>query len=270
MESADTGGGHRPGSRRTSGFAAAGSASVPRRLGRLPLVIGHRGSAADVPENTLASFVAAYAAGARWVEADTQPTADGVPVILHDATLDRTTTGTGPVRDRSAAEVAAVRIRDAPGEGVPQLGALLAAMTDPRSLLLEVKGEHTTAQLAAVLDTIRVHGPRRRVFLQSFEVPVLRRLADIAPGRPFGLLVEDLDDDPVGRCRELGAIAYNPRYRALLERPEMVPALRAAGIAVAAWTADDPADWERLTAAGVDAIITNTPARLLRQQAARG
>jgi glycerophosphoryl diester phosphodiesterase len=242
---------------------------VPRRAGPDPVAIGHRGAAAHVPENTLRSFEAAWAAGADWVEADTQPTADGVPVTLHDATLDRTTTGTGPVRECTADDVAAVRIRDRPGDGVPTLGALLQRVTGNRAVLLELKGEHTSAQLSAVLRAIRTHGCAERVLLQSFEVPVLRRLAANAPGLPFGLLVEDLDDDPVGRCRELGAIAYNPRHRVVLERPDVIPRLRAAGLAVAAWTADDPADWAALTAAGVDAIITNDPERLLRWQAAR-
>ena len=243
---------------------------VPRRSGHHPVVIGHRGAAADVPENTLASFESAWAAGATWVEADTQPTADRVPVILHDGTLDRTTTGSGPVRNRTAAEVAAVLIRDSPGDGVPTLSALLERVTGSRAVLLELKGEHTSAELAAVLATIEVHGCGRRVLLQSFEVPVLRRLAALAPGLPFGLLVEHLDDDPVGRCRELGAVAYNPPHRAVLERPGVVGTLRAAEIAVAVWTADDPADWAALTSAGVDAIITNDPQRLLRVQGAGG
>ncbi len=239
----------------------------------MPLVIGHRGSAADVPENTIPSFEAAWAAGARWVEADTQPTADGVPVILHDPTLERTTTATGAVRERSSAELAAARIHGLPDQTVPELAALLASMmgtgSAERALMLELKGEHTTAQLTAVLETIRTHRCEDRVFLQSFDVPVLRRLAQLDPGRPFGLLVEQLDDDPVDRCRELAAVAYNPEYRAVLGRPGIVTELRDAGIAVAAWTADDPRAWEQLTAAGVDAIITNSPGSLVRWQAGR-
>ena len=66
---------------------------------------------------------------------------------------------------------------------------------------------------------------------------------------------------------QLGAVAYNPEYRAVLDRPAVVPQLRAAGIAVAVWTSDDPAEWAALTEAGVDAIITNTPAELLAWQA---
>src|SRR3954471_16110732 len=66
-----------------------------RRPGRHAVVIGHRGASADVPENTLPAFAAAWESGAPWVEADTQPTSDGVPVILHDDDLDRTTSGSG-------------------------------------------------------------------------------------------------------------------------------------------------------------------------------
>ena len=104
------------------------------------------------------------------------------------------------------------------------------------------------------------------MFLQSFEVPALRLLRALEPTRPLGLLVEGFGDDPVARCRELGAVACNPDYRAVLDRPDVVGRLQAAGLSVSAWTADDPADWTALTRAGVDGIITNRPAELLRWQ----
>ncbi|MGS0687044.1 glycerophosphodiester phosphodiesterase [Nakamurella sp. GG22] len=232
-----------------------------------PYVIGHRGASATVPENTLPAFVTAWEAGARWVEADTQPAADDVPVILHDPTLDRTTTGSGPVRGHTAAQVAELDVVGLPGGRVPTLAALLELVSGDRAVLLEIKGRHTAAQLSAVLTAVRAAGCADRVFLQSFDIDVLRELVKLAPATPFGLLVERLDDDPVGRCRELGAVAYNPHYSAVIDRPEVVPELHAAGISVAVWTADDPDDWARLSAAGVDAVITNTPAEFLRWQA---
>ena len=82
--------------------------AIPRRAGRHAVVIAHRGASAHHPENTAPAFVAGWDAGAQWVEADTQPTADGVPVVLHDADLDRTTSGRGPVRDQDVAAVTAV------------------------------------------------------------------------------------------------------------------------------------------------------------------
>jgi len=248
--------------------AVAGPSPL-RRIDRHAVVVGHRGASARVPENTLPAFRAAWDAGAAWVEADTQPTADGVPVILHDADLDRTTSGSGPVRARTAAELAALEVTGLPGATVPTVAALLALLNPARRVLLEIKGPHTADQLAGIIRCCRDSGCDDRVFLQSFEIPVLMLIAGLAPARPFGLLVDRLDADPVARCRELGATAYHPRARNLIEHPGVVPVLRAAGITVAAWTADGPADWARLTAAGVDAIITNTPAELLAWQAER-
>lgn len=221
-----------------------------------------------VPENTLPAFLAAWESGATWVEADTQPTADGVPVILHDDTLDRTTSGTGPVRAHTMEQLTVLSVPGLPGAQVPQLRELVELLTPQRALLLEIKGEHSADQVRAVLQTSRAAGHADRVFAQSFEVPVLQHLKTIDEALPFGLLVEEIDPDPVRRCQAVGAVAYNPDYREVIARPTVVADLRSAGIAVAVWTSDDPSDWELLTRAGVDAIITNTPAELLAWQAA--
>jgi len=213
------------------------------------------------------AFEAAWNSGAQWVEADTQPTADGVPVILHDELLDRTTSGTGPIRAQLAAELAQVRVLGLPASRVPELASVLAALVPERKVLLEIKGEHTAEQVGEVLRVTREH--ERQVELESFEVDVLRQVRAREPARAVGLLVEHMDDDPVAVSRELGAAAYNPDYREILRRPQVVTALRTAGIAVAAWTCDDPGDWALLTDAGVDAIITNTPAELLAWQRSR-
>ena len=220
-----------------------------------------------VPENTLPAFVAAWESGATWVEADTQPTADGVPVILHDDTLDRTTDGAGPVRAHTARQVTALGVPGLPGAHVPELRELVDLLTPQRALLLEIKGEHSADQVRTVLETSRAAELADRVFAQSFEVSVLEHLKAIEPTVPFGLLVEEIDQDPVARCRALGAVAYNPECHEVIARPTVVPELRRAGITVAVWTADDPTEWELLTRAGVDAIITNTPAELLAWQA---
>jgi glycerophosphoryl diester phosphodiesterase len=231
-----------------------------------PVAIGHRGASARRPENTLSAFLAAWHAGVVWVEADTQPTADGVPVLLHDRDLDRTTTGRGPVRAARRRDVARLAVRGWPGEWVPRLAELLAMLTPTRALLLELKGYHTSAQIRAVLAEIDRADVADRVLLQSFELEVLRELHEADPDRPFGLLVTDLDADPVARCRDLGAGYYNPSAGALLRRPEVVPALHAAGIGIACWTSDDPAQWAALTGAGVDGIITNLPVELATWQ----
>ena len=256
-------------------------AGPPRRAGAAPVVIAHRGASADAPENTLPAFRAAWSAGIAWVETDVQPSADGVPVLLHDDTVDRTTDGAGPLRSLTAACLGGL---DAGawfpggafhGTPVPTLAETLTvghAVAGPPGgarLLLEVKGDHTAEQLATVLGVLAEADADRWVYLQSFEVNVLRRLRQLAPHRPLGLLVEELDDDPVNRCRELGATSYNPEHVLLRERPELVPELRAADIGVSVWTADEPADWAYLSGLGVDGIITNRPAALTAWLAAR-
>ncbi len=257
---------------------AADGAVVPHRTGGHAVVIAHRGASAHHPENTMAAFLTAWEAGAQWVEADTQPTLDGVPVLLHDADLDRTTSGTGPVRGHGAHVVtrldagAFLDRTTQPGTSsqvrVPRLAELVARLTPERRVLLEIKGEHTAEQINAVLQTCRAGGHDDQVLLQSFDIPALHLVRAAQPDRPIGLLVDGFDDDPVGACRELRAVACNPDYRAVLERPDVVGRLHTAGLSVSVWTADDPADWTALTRAGVDGIITNTPAELLRWQAA--
>ena len=223
----------------------------------------------------MAAFSAAWAAGAAWVEADTQPTADGIPVVLHDDDLDRTTNGSGPVREATARAVAALDAGSSfaaefAGERVPELGTLLDELIGGRALLLEIKGRHTDDQLAAVCDAVRGSRHDDRVFFESFETDELCRLAGLWTGRSFGLLVHQLDADPVAAARSVGAAAYNPEIGALLARPGVVSDLHAAGVAVMAWTSDDPVQWAVLTDLGVDAIITNTPGELLAWQHARG
>jgi glycerophosphoryl diester phosphodiesterase len=190
-------------------------------------------------------------------------------VLLHDADLDRTTSGSGPVRDHDVETVTALEARGwfdgsaAAGNSVrvaaPRLSELLALLTAGRRVLLEIKGEHNADQIDAVVRACRASAHETKVFLQSFEVATLGLLRALEPRATFGLLVDGFYDDPVGRCRDVGAVACNPDCRAVLDRPAMVRVLHAAGLSVSVWTADDPADWAALTGTGVDGIITNTP-----------
>lgn len=236
-----------------------------------PIAVGHRGASADAPENTMAAFRANWQAGARWLETDAQPTADNVPVLVHDDELDRTTSGTGNLRDAQAHDIAAL---DAgswfgaafAGEKVPELSTLLAELPPDGRVFLEFKGPHTPDEVVAVLDVCRASGADDRVLAQSFERDVLATIKQISPDRPVGLLTAAWDDDPIAVCRALGAVSYNPHHQLLQAQPDpaaAVAALHTAGIAVSVWTADAEADWTFLTEVGVDAIMTNKPAALV-------
>ncbi|WBB80373.1 glycerophosphodiester phosphodiesterase family protein [Micromonospora sp. WMMD882] len=237
-------------------------------------VIAHRGASAAAPENTLVAQEVARRAGADWIENDVQPSRDGVPFVLHDATVDRTTDGVGRIRDLTAAQLKALDAGSwlAPQYAGVRLPTLAEQLADLRArggnLLLEIKGAHTRDEVARIVAVVREQQMSRRVFVQSFEVEVLRHTRQLAPELPLGLLRSSLDADPVALARELGLTAYNPSAAALLTRPAVVRELHDAGVAVLVWTVDSAGQWQSLEQAGVDGIITNRPAELAGWNAA--
>ncbi|MEV0286793.1 glycerophosphodiester phosphodiesterase family protein [Kribbella sp. NPDC050820] len=248
--------------------------SFIRKPGAPLRVWAHRGGSSAAPENTAASDEVARRARAEWIENDVQPTKDGVPVILHDTTVDRTTDGAGAVRSLTAEQVAGLDAGSwfAPayvGQRVPTLASQLDGLkTRGGNLLLEVKGEHTRASVERIVQEIHSRGMSSRVFVQSFEPQHLRWVRELAPELPLGLLRSTLDPDPVAIAKDLELSAYNPSDAAFQTRPGIVGELHAAGVAVNVWTVDDATRWNALEKAGVDGIITNRPAELAGWNAA--
>ncbi|MFE7560847.1 glycerophosphodiester phosphodiesterase [Kitasatospora sp. NPDC057500] len=239
-----------------------------RQPGAPLAVFAHRGASSAAPENTLLADEVARRAGADWIENDVRPSRDGVPYVLHDDTVNRTTNGTGAVRDLTAAQLDGLDAGSwfAPTAAGARLPSLAAQLDDLRTrggnLLLEIKGPHTRDEVARIVQEVRDHEMADRVLVQSFEADALRHTRELAPELPLALLRSSLDDDPVALSRELGLAAYHPADEALAARPEVVAALHAAGVAVNVWTVDSAARWKALDAAGVDGIITNRPAEL--------
>ncbi|MFC8293604.1 glycerophosphodiester phosphodiesterase [Streptomyces sp. NPDC057242] len=238
-------------------------------------VFAHRGASSAAPENTLVAGEVARRGGAKWIENDVQPSSDGVPYVLHDATVDRTTDGTGPIRSLSSARLDALDAGSwfAPvyaGARVPTLAAQLADLRERGgNLLLEIKGRHSRDEVARIVREVGEQAITRRVFVQSFDVPSLRYARELAPELPLGLLRDALDADPVAVAADLGLTAYNVSHVALAGRPEVVGELHAAGVAVNVWTVDAPARWKTMDALGVDGVITNRPAELAGWTAGR-
>jgi glycerophosphoryl diester phosphodiesterase len=248
--------------------------SFVREPGAPLRIWAHRGGSSAAPENTAASDEVARRAGVEWIENDVQPTKDGVPVVLHDETVDRTTDGTGAIRSLTAAQVAELDAGSwfAPGYAglrVPTLASQLGGFkARGGSLLLEIKGAHPRESVARIVDEIHGRGMSRRVFVQSFEPQHLRWVREFAPELPLGLLRSTLDPDPPLIAKDLELSAYNPSEAAFGIRPGIVADLHAAGVAVNIWTVDNPASWNALERAGVDGIITNRPAELTGWNAA--
>ncbi|MEH1013395.1 glycerophosphodiester phosphodiesterase family protein [Micromonospora sp. CPCC 206060] len=245
-----------------------------RPAGSPVTVIAHRGASSAAPENTLVAQEVARRAGADFIENDVQPSKDGIPFVLHDGTVDRTTEGTGSIRNLTAAQLKALDAGSwfAPqytGLRLPTLAEQLADLrTRGGNLLLEIKGAHTRDEVATIVEVIRAEQMTGRVFVQSFEVDALRYTYELAPELPIGLLRGSLDADPVALAKELHLTAYNPAAGALLGRPGIVTDLHAAGVAVMAWTVNSAVQWQQLERIGTDGIITDRPAELAGWNAA--
>ncbi|WP_336920927.1 glycerophosphodiester phosphodiesterase family protein [Aquipuribacter sp. SD81] len=237
--------------------------------GTLPAVVAHRGYSSVAPENTLAAVEAGVRSRAEYVEVDAHSTRDGVPVVLHDQTVDRTTDGTGDVATLDAAYVATLDAGswfDAAyaGEPVPTLAQVLDAVRGSgTTLLLEVKGPETPAEVERMVRLVEERGMVGEVLLQSFDTGVLRSARAASAELDLGLLRGTLDADPVATARSLDVVAYNPSAATLATRPEVVAALNEAGVAVMPYTLNDPAQWAQLVEVGVDGIITDRAGALV-------
>jgi len=236
-----------------------------RGPGEAPLVAGHRGDRGEAPENTIPAFRAAMAAGVGVLETDVQLTSDGVPVLMHDRTVDRTTDGSGAVADLSLADIEAL---DAgswfdprfAGTRVPTLEEFLALVgqSDSRAFV-ELKGVWTPDQVAIVAGLVDAADVASRVVLMSFELDSVAAAKQAAPGIPRFILSSRVPDDPVGLVAEYDAAGLATTLHAVEERPDAVTALHAAGARVMLYTLSTDRAWQRALAAGVDGVVTDTP-----------
>lgn len=230
-----------------------------------PQVIAHRGASAEAPENTLAAFRRALAIGVDGVELDAHLSADGVPVVIHDPLLERTTDGHGLVRDHP---LAALRRLDAgrrfaeqfAGERIPTLAEALDALRRVR-VIVEIKNGpvYYPAIAARVLAAVAEAG-HRAVTISSFDHHVLLEVRAAAPQVPRAVLYAARPIDPVRMARDAGAALLHPHW-AYVTR-EMVGQAQAAGLRVETWTVDEPAHLRHVIATGVDGVMTNHPDRL--------
>ncbi|MHB8628322.1 MAG: glycerophosphodiester phosphodiesterase [Aggregatilineales bacterium] len=234
-----------------------------------PLVFGHRGASFDAPANTLAAFRLARQMGADGVELDTSLTADGVPVVIHDFSVDETTDGTGRVRDFTLAQL---KNLDAGSyfdhtfreERIPTLAEALDEIGPDMVVNIELKSTswRNHGLESAVLAVIRKMHATRRVLISSFNPFALRRFYHLAPNIPIGFLYAP--DTPVYLRLFMLAIphqARHPRHDMVSKR--FMDWAHGHRYRVNVWTVDNPLRMAALRDLGVDAIITNRPDVLL-------
>jgi glycerophosphoryl diester phosphodiesterase len=231
------------------------------------LVIAHRGASAAAPPNTLAAFEKAAELGADGVEFDVHLSADGVPVVIHDFTVDATTDGSGRVADLS---LDALKQLDAgsrfdpafAGERIPTLEEVLEAIG--HRLLLNVELKSTSLRGSgleeAIIAQIDQHGLSNSVLISSFNPFALRRVKQIAPHIRAGLLYAPSLPLPLRRAWLAPLFPHEARHpeHTMVDRRFMAWAKRR-GYQVNTWTVDGPVEMQRLIDLGVNAIITNLP-----------
>ncbi len=231
------------------------------------IICAHRGSSGNAPENTLAALRMAVEHGAAQAEVDAQLTADGQVVLLHDETLERTTSGTGPVVEHTLEQLAGLDAGawmgpEWRGQRVPTLEAALAELGDRLSFNIELKGAAVPGQEAdledKVVGLVAARNLVQSCLLTSFDHARIDRLGASYPNEMLGYIVpplapwEELLDHP-GQVLSLHA--------ALVERT-VVERAHAAGKQVHVWTVNTAAEFRLMLAAGADALITNFPDRL--------
>src|SRR5579875_273715 len=237
-----------------------------RRSPTEPLVVGHRGAAGWAPENTILSFERAIALGADAVELDVHLSREGVPVVIHDHHVDRTTDGHGAVDELSLAELRALdagaRWPERPAERVPipTLAEVLDWARGRTRLVIELKGTHRPELVDRTIELVREREMVEAVMLISFDHLALRRARTLADDLCLGALYVGRPADPVGMAAACGADALCPQWT-LVSADDVASAHRA-GLAVCVWTVNEPSDIAEMLARGVDSITSDFPDRV--------
>lgn len=239
-----------------------------------PLIIAHRGDSFARPENTLDSFASALAVGAALVELDVQLTADGQVVVIHDPTVNRTTDGTGAVKEMTLARIRTLsagyprRFGDRyRGQRIPTLAEVLGLLEGRARVMIEIKHDAMTADADGGIEALTVREVRRaemehQVVLLCFHPEVLRRCRRHGPDIIRGhLFHRGSAEQIVAGARDVGSPIVMPEKRLLTE--ELRDRCRDAGLKVATWVVDDPADLPALARFDLYGIGTNRPGVLM-------
>lgn len=235
----------RVGRRRTRGDAVDGSESALSFL-----TIGHRGVMGVEPENTLRSFVHAEQAGMDLIELDLHLSKDGALAVMHDAEVDRTTDGKGPIAEKTLAEL---RELDAGlGERIPVFEEVLDAVGS--AMQAEIKDVAAARTLAEVM---RRRGLVDRVEVISFHDEAIAEIAQLVPGVRTALVASRWGDDVVDRAKAVGAtrLVLNVRRITL----ELVEKAHAEGLTVVGWVVNTQDHLRLARGLGLDGATTDFP-----------
>ena len=229
--------------------------------------IAHRGASAQAPENTHAAFAVALDLGVDAIELDCQLSADGELVVIHDETLERTTSGLGPVAAKTWSELAALdagawRGPGWRGERIPRLADVLAQIDGRAILNIEIKSARDIGAIETRLAAlVTARAAADWVLFSSFHEQAIRNMRAVAAWAAIGVLWERRPAvDALALAADLGACCVVPGRRVV--DAALITGAHARDLGVWVWTVNDVAEMRRLDAAGVDALFSDHPDRL--------
>jgi glycerophosphoryl diester phosphodiesterase len=218
-------------------------------------IYAHRGASATHPENTLLAFRAALAIGVHGIELDVHATADGIPVVIHDRSLARTTNGSGYADEISLTQLQSLDAGN--GERVPTLAEVLTLVADAVHLDIEIKD---LSSWEAALDVLGGF-PGARYAISSFAWDTLRAIRRYDGRIELWPLAEVMSADLLAIAQDLGSPEV--ALAASAYTTESAEVLRDAGLAAMIWTINDVAEALRVRDLGAAALCTDDPARIL-------
>jgi glycerophosphoryl diester phosphodiesterase len=252
--------------------AVLGGATAAAQGMIAPLFAAHRGGAQLWPENSLLAFRNALELRADFLELDVHLSRDGELVVIHDPTLDRTTTGTGPVRDRTLAELGSLRLKDPSGtvseERISTLDEVVElAAAGKRQLLLEIKTDERRQPYPGIEEKVLAALDRHRfvpfTVVMAFEGATWRRVRQLRPEARVAALYSSrmLSSSAVGAelqaLRQAG-VAFVGLHQALVNA-EVAKQARLAGLTLGVWTVNEREAIARFIDQGVGVVITDRP-----------
>lgn len=221
-------------------------------------IYAHRGASAEFPENTIPAFARAVELGAYGIELDVQLSRDGVPVVIHDDSVDRTTNGSGLVADLDLAELQKLDAGD--GAKIPTLAAVLDLTQEHLHVDIEVKA----AEAADAVLSETANRADLRFAVSSFDHDVLRHARQISKEIELWPLTVAVSDDVLETANELGSPLIAPSDRFM--NREIIEHIRDNGFGCWVWTVNHPTRAEALIAFGVVGLCTDDPAALIHLQ----
>ncbi len=225
-------------------------------------ILYHRGDLI-APENSLAAFKKASAGEAEGVELDVQFTQDGVPVVIHDLSVDRTTTGSGRVSELTLAELQEFDIssEEYSGQSVPTLRSVLQVLSEMEIINLELKFfskniSDNNSWLRDLITLVSELGLMDRVLFSSYNHYCIKKIAELAPEARTGVIYRAALFEPWKYAEKLGAEAIHPYYMSITS--QLVNKAHEHALKVVTYGTDDIAEIENLLSLGVDMIITES------------